>query len=145
MRTYNVIILVSIFSLLTFFATAGSAGSHRPVSKEVQKISNKDWLLGENLLTVSSVGYPSLTLSKEVVLTSNRITKESLSGNMISLGYPVWTISKGVHKITRPLKSEKKREPQLLGPAPKHSLRETLPKMIAFLESDQAASTKKTI
>lgn len=105
--------LVSIFSQLTFFAAAQSEGTHRPVSKEVQKISNKDWLLNEDLLTVSSVGYPSWTLSKEVVLTSNRIIKEPLSGNMISLGYPVWTISKGVHKITRPVKSEKKREPQL--------------------------------
>lgn len=113
MRTYNVIFLVSIFSLLTFFATAQSAGNHRPISKEVQKISNKDWLLGERLLTVSSVGYPSWTITKEVLLASNQITKESLSGNMISLGYPVWTISKGVNKITRPGKSVKKREPQL--------------------------------
>lgn len=113
MRTYNVIFLVSFFSLLTFFATAQSAGNHRPVSKEVQKISNKDWLLGEHLLTVSSVGYPSWTLSKEVLLTSNHITKESAPGNMISAGYPVWTISKAVHKIVRPIKSEKKRAPQL--------------------------------
>lgn len=113
MRTYNLIILVSIFSLMTLFATAQSTVSHRPVSKEVQKISNKDWLLGEHLLTVSSVGYPSWTITKEVLLARNQITKESLSGNMISLGYPVWTISKAVHKIARPVKSEKKREPQL--------------------------------
>lgn len=112
MRTYNVIFLVSIFSLLTFFATAQNVNNHRPISKEVQKISNKDWLLSESLLVVSSVGYPSWIV-KDAALMSNQITKESLPGNMFSSGYPFWTISKGVNKITRPVKSEEKREYQL--------------------------------
>jgi hypothetical protein len=32
---------------------------------------------------------------------------------MVSIGYPLWTISKGVHKITRPVKKEPKRDSEI--------------------------------
>lgn len=105
------VIFVGIFSLLTFFAYAQS--SHRPVSKEVQKFSNRSWLTSEQLLTIASVGYPAVTISKDVQLASNNIKKEFQPGNMISTGYPIWTISKGVHKMARPVKKEPKRNSEM--------------------------------
>lgn len=101
------VIFVSIFSLLTFVTNAQS--SQRPVSKEVQKFSNRAWLTSEQLLTIASVGYPAVTISKDVQLASNHFKKEFQPGNMISTGYPIWTISKGVHKMARPVKKEPKR------------------------------------
>lgn len=105
------VVLVGIFSLLTFSTNAQS--SHRPVSKEVQKFSNRSWLTSEQLLTITSVGYAAVTISKDVQLASNNIKREFQPGNMISTGYPIWTISKGVHKIARPAKKEPKRNSEM--------------------------------
>jgi hypothetical protein len=114
MKTNSKIILAGMFSLLTFSVSAQSnAVNYRPVSKEVQKVSNKAWLTSEQLLTVASVGYPPVTISKGVQLASNHIAKESQPGNMVSIGYPIWTISKGVHKIARPVKKEPKRDSEI--------------------------------
>lgn len=97
MKTLCVVALSGTFLLAASFAVAQntSVRTFRPISKEIVKISNS-WLMNEHLLTVKSVGYPSMLL-KGVVLTSNHFTREPLPGNMISYGYPTWTISKGHH------------------------------------------------
>lgn len=95
MKTISKVMLVSLLSLAAYFA---SAQNMRPVSKEIQKIANKAWLKQEKLLTVQSVGSPAWVVSKRQESDSMRRNYAS-KANMISNGYPVWTISKGVHRI----------------------------------------------
>ena len=107
MKTLMKILLVSLFSIAAFVASAQSTivGS-RPGSKAVQNVSNK-WLVNEQLATVVSLGYQTQALSKDVQLVSNRLSKEPKAGNMKSVGYPVWTIQKRVHKVIQPSRPEK--------------------------------------
>ena len=99
MKTNYKTLFVSIFFMLPFFTFA--QGNQRPVSKEVQKISNKAWLKNENLLVVVSSSQTA-SISKDVQFKSKRIKKQQGKGNVISSGYPAWIISKGVKKISRP-------------------------------------------
>lgn len=100
MKTIIKVMLVSLLSIATYFVSAQSTvGSLRHVSKEVQKINNKAWLTHENLLTVQSHGSPAWVVSKRQQSITARIAIASGTGNMISEGYPIWTISKGVHRI----------------------------------------------
>lgn len=110
MKTTKLITLAGAFILAISLASAQDASVKitRPISKEVQKFSNRTWLSSEQLLTVTSVGYPSMVISKGVQLANNNIKREFQRGNMISTGYPVWTISKDVHKMVRPVKREQK-------------------------------------
>lgn len=102
MKTLMKISVVGFFSLIAFAATAQSKSvGGRPVSKAVQKVSNK-WLSDEQLVTVASHGYPTLVLSKDVHRISNRLSKQLQEGNMISIGYPYWIIQKRVHQIAKP-------------------------------------------
>ena len=93
--------------MLPFFTFA--QGNQRPVSKEVQKISNKAWLKNENILVLPSSDQTA-SISKDVQLKNNRIKKQQGKGNMISSGYPAWIISKGVSKISKPSIKKKMQE-----------------------------------
>lgn len=99
MKTLN-ILLITLFSL---FAYNGFAQSYiqRPVSKDVQKISNKQFLQHERLLMVLSVDASDQALSKGVQFVSNKIERERYEGNMKS-EFPVWIIGKEVNKIGMP-------------------------------------------
>lgn len=114
MKTHTtIIIIIIIFNfLLLFSATAQDLPLHRPVSKQVQYVSNKRWIYTERLLIVGSVGYLTETISKDVALISNKIVKQPSPANMISAGYPELAISKGVHKIARQVRSGKKPQPK---------------------------------
>ena len=105
MKTLVNIFFVSLFSTIAFVASAQTkvAGS-RPISKPVQKISNK-WLVDEPLVTVASRGYQVQTLSKDVQRISNRFRKEPKPGHMMSVGYPAWTIQKKVHRVAVPVRT----------------------------------------
>lgn len=102
MKTKTLTLLTGSLVLVAFLASAQSETMRitRSVSKDVQKISNKAWLSNESLLTVSSVGYPVWTITKGVQPADRKFTGQRQSGNIISIGYPVWTISKGVHRRT---------------------------------------------
>ena len=102
MKTLN-IILTTAFSLFAVLASAQSINAERPISKDVQKISNESWLSTDHLFTVASVDYSSWTISKNVQL-SHQFRETAGLGNMISTGYPLWIISKGLHKVATPAK-----------------------------------------
>ncbi|HEX8039223.1 MAG TPA: hypothetical protein VF490_08720 [Chryseosolibacter sp.] len=108
MKTHATLIVLSLL-FPAFCATAQDTRVHLPVSKQVQYISNQQWILSGKLLTVSSVGYPTWTISKDVMLISNRIVKQPSRANMISTGYSEQAISKGVHAIARRVPSGKER------------------------------------
>ena len=94
------ILLITLFSL---FAYNGFAQSQRSVSKDVQKISNKQFLKNERLLIVLSVDASDQTLSKGVQFVNNKIERKRYEGNMKS-EFPVWIIGKDVNKIDTPKK-----------------------------------------
>ncbi|HCR54436.1 MAG: hypothetical protein KF860_15580 [Cyclobacteriaceae bacterium] len=108
MKTLCVVALASSLLLAGSVVSAQNSRvkSIRPISKEVVRISNRNWLVNEHLLTVKSIGYPTMLL-KGVVLTSNHLTREAIPGNMISHGYPAWTISKRIQQKVKPIRSEK--------------------------------------
>ena len=97
MKTQNLILLILLF-LFAYESQAQNNSVERPISKEVQKISNKSWLIKEHLVSVTSLGYPSGVISKKVALVNNRFSENSATGNMVSKGYPLWTVSKGIPK-----------------------------------------------
>ena len=107
MKTNYKTLFVSILFMLPFFTFA--QGNQRPVSKEVQQISNKAWLKNENLLVVASSSQTA-SISKDVQFKSNHIRKQQGKGNIISSGYPAWIISKGVSKISKPSIKKKMEE-----------------------------------
>jgi hypothetical protein len=96
--------LLCLFLVPAFFAGAQSNNSHPWISKDVQRVANKNMLENEirnnTHIEAKSVGYPAVALSKGV----HRIGKTSVTttkGNIVSKGYPDWTISKGVQRIGR--------------------------------------------
>lgn len=94
MKTLNMILtIVFAISILTVAAQSNSA--QRTVSKDVQKIANKKVLSDEQLFTVTSLGYPAWTVSKNVQILNTATEVPSVAGNVPSKGYPFWTISKG--------------------------------------------------
>ena len=92
------ITITTALFLITAFASAQSDKIQRPIAKEVQKISNKAWLDTEYHLNVSSVDYAPI--SKDVQLKYNRFITKRERGNIVSTGYPIWTISKGVQRVS---------------------------------------------
>ena len=96
------VMLTMIFSLGVILASGQTAHKHRLITKEVQKISNKKRLNAETLTTVRSVATPPAAVSKAVQLQdrSRRASKKQSRNNMVSRGYPDWTISKGVYTLT---------------------------------------------
>lgn len=97
MKTQKITITTSLF-LITALSLAQSDNIQRPIAKEVQKISNKAWLDTKYRLIVSSVAYAPI--SKDVQLMGNRFITKRGPGNMASTGYPIWTISKGVQRVS---------------------------------------------
>lgn len=104
--------MLTVIFLMAAILVSGQTGpKHRPVTKEVQKISNKKRLNAETVMTVRSVGNPSAAVSKAVQLQdrSRRSSKKAARGNMVSRGYPELTISKGVYTLTPPSKTTRAR------------------------------------
>lgn len=70
-------------------------------SKDVQKIANKSLFSDQNLknshINAVSLGYPEVALSKGVTKINYRgKAQEKQGGNVVSKGYPMWTVSKAV-------------------------------------------------
>lgn len=97
MKTQNIFFVVVILCF-TLASSAQKTAIERPISKDIVKVSNLSWLGKEHLVSIASLGYPSWTLSKRVVLVNNRFSDGASLGNMASNGYPMWTISKGIPK-----------------------------------------------
>ncbi|QLH32218.1 MAG: hypothetical protein HWD62_07055 [Cyclobacteriaceae bacterium] len=66
--------------------------------KDVQRFSNKDLLTRKTGLDIMSINQPAFVISKGVQ-TVGRMGVQK--GNVVSQGYPIWTISKGVQKLER--------------------------------------------
>lgn len=98
MKTQN--ITLSILFLLFVVPTLAQKETSRPVAKEVQNIANRSWLKTEHLLTAASVGLPLRIISKEVQVRGALADAKVTRGNMVSSGYPLWIIQKGVQKHT---------------------------------------------
>jgi len=98
--------LVMLLGCMTVFAQAQTGNPVWTTSKDVQKVANKSLFSDQNLkashINAESAGFPAVTLSKEItkVNSANQIQNER-KGNVVSKGYPMWTVSKGVHKYNR--------------------------------------------
>lgn len=98
-----------IFSFLTVMGLSvvlTHAQSDNPswtVSKDVQKVANKRLFKSEELreshINAEAVGYPQHVVSKDVQKRSPAVSEAK--GNVVSKGYPYWTLSKGVHRTNR--------------------------------------------
>ena len=103
MKTRIKIVYISIFTLFAFIANAQFKTDNRnsgapSISKDVLRISNKD-LLDAPLLTIKSVDHNEAVISKKVHTLKTDDKRVSEVGNVISRGYPEWTISKPVNRI----------------------------------------------
>lgn len=103
MKTKNISFTI-VLAMFIFNASAQNDITQRVISKDVQKIANKEMLSNERLLTVASLGYPAWIISKNVQAAGNK--QPVVAGNMISAGYPFWTISKGVYRKVNPVKEK---------------------------------------
>jgi hypothetical protein len=99
--------LLGLFLAGAFVVNAQTNNSHPWISKDVQKIANKKMLNDVDYkashIEATTVGYPAVAMSKGVhkVSASSEISTSATKGNMISKGYPYWTVSKGVQRIGR--------------------------------------------
>lgn len=87
------LLLTGLFSLIV-----GLSMAQIPVSKDVQRYANKKRFEKENQQrkpAIRSVERPQITISKGV--HRNRVGDPE-KGNMISTGYPYWTVAKGVNR-----------------------------------------------
>ena len=90
------ITLTGMFLMGAVFANAQSAGSTWVVTKDVQRVANKMAFENEDIkkshIQASTVSFPAIVISKGIVRPADTYAK----GNIVSKGYPTWTISKGV-------------------------------------------------
>jgi len=84
-----------------FFVNAQSGNLNWIVSKDVQRIANKDKFAKEELsgsyFRAKSVDFPSIVISKGVFRREAIVTK----GNIESKGTNDWVISKGVQRYNK--------------------------------------------
>ena len=97
----KIIGLLGLFLMGAFFTNAQSVNPNWIVSKDVQRIANKDSFAREELsgsqFRAKSVGFPSVVISKGVFRREATATK----GNIKSKGTNDWVISKGVHRYSK--------------------------------------------
>lgn len=94
MKNYLKISAVVAFVLFVSNAMAQSTENGWPVSKDVNRYSNKS-LATHKPTVVKTVGTPAFVTSKR----QNK-QKEVTAGNVVS-SYPMWTVSKGVNRISK--------------------------------------------
>jgi hypothetical protein len=86
------LVLTALFSLMVI------VGSAQVPSKGVQKYANKKaYAKAEQQTNILSVTTPQVAVSKDVHKANNTVEATASEGNMISEGFPYWTIAKGVH------------------------------------------------
>lgn len=96
-------ILSTLFAvMITAGMAAAQTHSTTPswiASKPVSKIANKklfeDHRLSASHIVATSITHPDKASTKAV----HRAHKSSAEGNIPSKGYPIWTISKPVHRL----------------------------------------------
>lgn len=101
MKKHIKIIAITILSASTFIASAQNDRKHTGapfISKDVVRFTNKNFLETPRL-TVRSIGYPNQVISKDVHKQRHELKKTDTEGNVVSTGYPEWTISKAVTRI----------------------------------------------
>ncbi len=108
MKTTLKIIFAVAFLVSNYLTHAQTDNSRKdnagwPISKEVQKFSNKNWLRGKSGLTIESIGQPDIAISKRVQTIGRPVSAWSSQkkGNVVSKGYSSWIISKGVQRLNR--------------------------------------------
>ena len=93
--------LIGMLLMGAFFVNAQSGNPNWIVSKDVQRIANKDKFAKEELsgsyFRAKSVDFPSIVISKGVFRREAIVTK----GNIESKGTNDWVISKGVHRYNK--------------------------------------------
>lgn len=97
----KITLMTAVVVLMTAGVAAAQTESTTPswiVSKPVNKIANKklfeDHQLRASHALVTSAAHPNRASTKAV----HRTGQPKAEGNIPSKGYPVWTISKGVHR-----------------------------------------------
>jgi hypothetical protein len=90
------VVLICLMVMGSIAVSAQSVTSSLVVSKDVQRVANKQILENEDLsnsnIQAQSQPFPAIVISKGIV----RSTESAPEGNIVSKGYPTWTISKGV-------------------------------------------------
>lgn len=100
MKPLDKITSITIFALLPFFVNAQRT-TQLPgwyISKDVQQFSNDASLkrLDESELTIKSLESPHWVISKDVQKLGHPAISPQ-AGNVVSKGYPMWTIAKAVN------------------------------------------------
>jgi anti-sigma factor RsiW len=94
------ILTFAIIAMGTNFADAQTKSSWIP-TKAVQKIANKKLYTSDEVkashIEAKSAAIPAQVVSKRVQRVTNRDVSPA-EGNVVSKGYPTWTISKPVHR-----------------------------------------------
>jgi hypothetical protein len=90
------VVLICLMVMASIAVSAQSVTSSLVVSKDVQRVANKQNLENEDLtksnITAQSQPFPAIVVSKGIV----RSDASAADGNIVSKGYPTWAISKGV-------------------------------------------------
>lgn len=94
MKNYLKISAVVAFVSIVSSGMAQSTENGWPVSKDVNRYSNKS-LAAHNATSIKSVGTPAFVSSKRST-TQKHVT----TGNVTS-SYPMWAVSKGVNRISK--------------------------------------------
>lgn len=104
MKTYIKFIVISILSSISFLVGAQSKSNNKQSGtyffwKDIVRFKNKE-VLNIPQLTINSIDILQVTISKEIHKKRND-AKSSIPGNLISEGYPDWTISKSVARTKK--------------------------------------------
>ena len=90
------VVLICLMAMASIAVSAQSVTSSLVVSKDVQRVANKQVLENEDLtksnIKAQSQPFPAIVISKGIV----RSAEAAPEGNIVSKGYPTWAISKGV-------------------------------------------------
>jgi hypothetical protein len=94
MKNYLKISAVVAFVFIVSTSMAQSNENGWPVSKDVNRYSNKS-LTSFKATNINSVGTPAIAKSK-----MQKSISETTPGNVTS-AYPIWAVSKGVNRVAK--------------------------------------------
>lgn len=98
--TYKSIAFAVLFVMGSMLVHAQQSNAVWTTSKDVQKIANRNLFRDQDLknshINAVSMDYPEVALSKGVTKINYKEKSQKQRGNVVSKGYPMWTVSKGV-------------------------------------------------
>lgn len=101
----NIKIITLSFLVSFAFLVNGQSKNHRKqmdspwISKDVVRVSNQAASMTPHFV-IKSVGASDAVVSKEVRKSGRGDKNNKAVGNVVSQGYPKWTISKPVNRLT---------------------------------------------